>query len=61
MSWPNWIVKEKLIFQAGDQVSNYPGRVNDPIELRTGYSFWDWLRNFLNKFTWIVLSVEQTG
>ena len=21
------------------------------------YSFWDWLRNFLQKFTWIVLSV----
>ena len=20
----------------------------------TGYSFWDWLRNFLHKFTWIV-------
>ena len=33
MSWPNWIVKEKLIFQAGDQESNYSGRVNDPIEL----------------------------
>ena len=27
----------------------------------TGYSFWDWLRNFLHKFTCIVLSVEQTG
>ena len=35
MSWPNWIVKEKLIFQAGDLLANYPGRVNDPIELHT--------------------------
>ena len=22
--------------------------------LSTGYSFWDWLCNFLHKFTWIV-------
>ena len=25
----------------------------------TGYSFWDRLRNFLHKFTWIVLSVHK--
>ena len=25
----------------------------------TGYSFWDWLRNFLHKFPWIVLSVHK--
>ena len=25
----------------------------------TGYSFWDWLLNFLHKFTWIVLSVHK--
>ena len=25
----------------------------------TGYSFWDRLRNFLHKFTWIVLSVNK--
>ena len=25
----------------------------------TGYSFWDRLRNFLHKFTWIVLSVHN--
>ena len=25
----------------------------------TGYSFWDRLRNFLNKLTWIVLSVHK--
>ena len=27
--------------------------------LCTGYSFWDRLRNFLHKFTWIVLSVQK--
>ena len=27
--------------------------------ISTGYSFWDWLRNFLQKFTWIVLSVHK--
>ena len=27
--------------------------------LGTGYSFWDWLRNFLLKFTWIVLLVHK--
>ena len=27
--------------------------------LSTGYSFWDWLCNFLHKFTWIVLSVHK--
>ena len=27
--------------------------------LTTGYSFWDRLRNFLHKFTWIVLSVHK--
>ena len=27
----------------------------------TGCSFWDRLPNFLHKFTWIDLSVEQTG
>jgi len=25
----------------------------------TGYSFWDRLHNFSNKFTWIVLSVQK--
>ena len=25
----------------------------------TDYSFWDWLRNFLQKFTWVVLSVHK--
>ena len=25
----------------------------------TGYSFWDRLRNFLHKFTWVVLSVHK--
>ena len=25
----------------------------------TGYSFWDWLRNFLHKFPWIILSVHK--
>ena len=25
----------------------------------TGYSFWEWLRNFWCKFTWIVLSVHK--
>ena len=29
------------------------------ISLSTGYSFWDRLRNFLLKFTWIVLSVHK--
>ena len=27
--------------------------------LGTGYSFWDWLRNFLLKFTWIVFLVHK--
>ena len=27
--------------------------------LNTGYSFWDRLHNFLQKFTWIVLSVHK--
>ena len=27
--------------------------------VNTGYSFWDHLRNFLHKFTWIVLSVHK--
>ena len=25
----------------------------------TGYSSWDWLRDFIHKFTWIVLSVHK--
>ena len=25
----------------------------------TGYSFWEWLRNFLLTFTWVVLSVHK--
>ena len=27
--------------------------------MHTDCSFWDWLRNFLHKFTWIVLSVHK--
>ena len=29
------------------------------LKLITGYSFWDRLRNFFHKFTWIVLSVHK--
>ena len=29
-----------------------------PTDVCTGYSFWDRLRNFLHKFTWIFLSVH---
>ena len=30
-----------------------------PIFVCTGYSFWDWFRNFWLKFTWIVLPVHK--
>ena len=34
-------------------------RLNTYVSICTGYSFWDWLCNFLHRFTWIVLSVHK--
>ena len=35
------------------------GRIEEYIPVSTGYSFWDWLHNFLHGFTLIVLSFNK--
>ena len=53
----SWILRgaycHPLIFFA---VSSF---AKEMASVLTGYSFWDRLRNFLHKFTWIVLSVHK--
>ena len=45
-------------FQTHAKTKNWGNKIF-VADSNAGYSFWDWLRNFLHKPTWIVLSVHK--